>query len=799
MTIDLKFALRMVRRHKVISLVNILGLAIGLGACFLMMVYVVNETRYEDFQANGDRIYRIALEWGQKGSRMKFAGTMPALGPAVAAEFPEVESAVRVQFQEEIELRAEPAAAPVRADRVLFADPDFFSVFSFSGRSGFLKDSLREPFAAVMSASLARAVYGTEDAVGRTVLYDDRPLKVTGVIDDPPANTHLRPDLVVSYATLEALEGRPSPGWTNWGMDRTYVLLRGKPDLVAFADKLKALLKKNVDPGMADMFLFHIHPLARLHWITDFRGDLYPRGNRSYFYMFIWAAVLVLAVACFNSVNLTSSQNLERMQEVGVRHVLGATRNRILGQFLRESLVTLAAAVVIGAAVLQVAYRPMMAFIGAPVVLSKAHVPYLVGVLALVLLSAGTAGLVPAWTMSRFNPAEIMGKGRSRPRPVLPLRKALFALQFVITIALLISTLVITRQMKFVLDSDLGFNKNDTLLIPVFRNITDAPLRGRYEVVRQELEKNPAILSVASASPSPGVSSMSSMMVFPGRTDIGSGITVQGGSMGDGFIAALGLKLLAGRGFTRGSAGDAESAILLNETAVRVLGFKEPVGAHLKIPRGQELKEMTVIGVVKDFHVQPLHFKINPLVISLQPGRGTVLLVRYRPEQKEAVVEFARQTLARLVPEEEYEIRFLDREYAKGYLSEQKTGTLLAAFSLLAVLISCAGLLGLTAFTVGRRIKEIGIRKVLGASTARVIFLLAREYLVIVLAANIIAWPVAYYAMGRWLQNFAYRIPLGVLTFILAGMLAFVITVLTVSLQAARAARTNPVDCLRYE
>ncbi|MDH4197662.1 MAG: ABC transporter permease [Candidatus Aminicenantes bacterium] len=794
---DLKFAFRMVRRHKVISLVNILGLAIGLSACFLMMVYVVNETRYEDFQANGERIYRIALEWGQKGSRMKFAGTMPALGPAVAAEFPEVESAVRVQRQGDVELRAEPGAPPVQAATVLLADPDFFAIFSYTRRPGFPQDPLREPFAAVASASLARAVWGTEDAVGRSVLLDERALKITGVMDDAPANTHLRPDLVVSYATLEALTGRPSPGWSNWGMDRTYVLFRGKPDILSFQEKLKGLLKKNVDPAMAEMFLFHLHPLKRLHWITDFRGDLYPRGNRSYFYMFIWAAVFVLAVACFNFVNLTSSQNLERMQEVGVRHVLGATRSRVLGQFLRESLVTLAAAVVIGAAVLQMAFRPMMAFIGAPVVLTKVHLPYLAGVFALILLAAVAAGLVPAGAMSRFNPAQILGKGRNRPRPVISLRKALFALQFVITIVLFIATLVIYRQMKFVLNSDLGFNKNDVLLIPVFGR--DARFRERYEVVRRELERNPAILGVSSTDTTPGVSSMSNMTVFPGRTDLESGITVQSLGVDDGFIDTLGLTLVAGRGFARGSAGDAAIALLLNESAVRVLGFKEPVGAHLKIPRGEQLTEMTVVGVVKDFHVQPLHYKINPMAIALRPGRGVAMLIRYRSGQKAAVLEFVRRTLKELMPEETYEIRFLDREYAKGYLSEQKTGTLLAAFSLLAVLISCAGLLGLTAFTVGRRIKEIGIRKVLGASSGKVIFLLAREYLVIVLAANIIAWPVAAYAMGRWLRNFAYRIEFGVLTFILAGTLALLVAALTVGAQAARAARTNPVDCLRYE
>ena len=794
---DFKIALRNIRRHKVTSLVNILGLGIGIGVCLLMMAYVVNETRYEDFQVHGDRIYRIALEWGQKGSRMKFAGTMPALGPALAAEFPEVESAVRVRVDRNVELRPEPSAPAFTADTALYADPDFFEMFSYPRRSGFQQAPLKEPFVAVLSSSLARTVFGVEDAVGRTVLVDDQPFKVTGVMDDAPANSHLRPDLVLSYATYEALEGQASPGWSNWGMDRTYVLFGGKPDIPSFTGKLKDLLRKNVDPAMADMFAFHLQPLKSLHWITDFRGDNHPRGNRAYFFMFIWAAVLVLAVACFNFVNLTSSQNLGRMQEVGVRHVLGATRSRIAGQLLRESLVTSAVAVVIGAAVLQMAYRPMMSFIGAQVVLTTAHIPYLAGVFALVLLATVAAGLVPAWTISRHKPVETLAKGGSWARPSHSLRKALFALQFVITIALIIATLVVYRQMKFVLDSDLGFNKSNALLVPYFR--PDTRVRDRYEIIRQELERDASILSVSATNTAPGVSSMSNMTVFPGQTDFASGITLQSLSVDYGFLESLGLKLSAGRDFSRGMASDADNSLILNESAVRVLGYKDPVGARLKIPRGEKLREMTVIGVVKDFHVQPLHHKINPMAIALQPEGGITLLIRYRPGQEGNALAFVRRTLAELVPEEKFEVRFLDQEYAKGYLSEQKTGTLLAAFSLLAVVISSAGLLGLTAFTIGRRVKEIGIRKVLGASTTQVVLLLSREYLLIVLAANFIAWPVTYYAMGRWLQNFAYRIHLGILTFVLAGTLALLVAFLTVSFQAMRAALANPVDSLRYE
>ena len=794
---DFKIAIRNIRRFKTVSLINILGLSVGVSACLLMMMYVVNETRYEDFHVNKDRIFRIALEWGQKGNRMKFAGAMPGLGPAMASEFPEVEAAVRVMTEDNAEMRAAAGAAPVPAKTVLFVEPGFLGMFSYPWRQGDSGKALENPFAAVLSASLARRLYGTEEAVGRTALYGDRPITISGVMADPPPNTHLRPDMLLSYTTYEALYGKPASGWSSFGTTRTYVLFREKPDIPSLQAKLKELVKKNAAPGMAEMFVFHIQPLQRLHWITDFMGDyLSPKGNRAYFYIFIWASVLMLIIACFNFITLTSSQNLERMREMGVRHVLGATQGQLVGQLLRESLVFAASAMIIGGVILELSFKPLMAFIGAPIVLTRAHVLPAVGVLAAVFLAALAAGIVPAWTLARYKPAEIIGKGKSRPRPIFVFRKALFALQFVITIALLVATLVVERQMSFAMNSDLGFDKNDTLIVPARG---DSQISARYDLIRQELEKNPVIRRVSSTSAVPGDTGMANMKVYAGPVDPSSGNTVQPVSADEGYIEALGLSIVAGRGFSRQTRGDLKRAVLVNETAVRSLGLKNPIGATLKIPSGESYWEMTIIGVIKDFHVRSLHHAINPMLLLFQPGRGGSVLVRYRPGQRAAAMDFVRQTLARIVPEEKPDIRFLDQNYAKGYTSEDKTGKLLMAFSILAVILSCAGLMGLSAYNIGRRVKEIGIRKVLGAGTSQIVLMLSREYLLLVGLANVIAWPIAYYAMGRWLLTFAYRVSLGLLIFVLSGAAAFLVALLTVSIRAAQAAQADPAESLRYE
>ncbi len=806
---DFLFAKRNIVRRKGFSLINIVGLAIGMSACLLMMMYVVNETLYENFHRNRERIYRVATEWGHKGSRMKFAGTMPALGPALVAEFPEVERSVRFRNLEDLELRTTPGSPPILAEMGCFADTDFFVIFSYPWLTGNRESALEEPHAAVINESLARALFKngeilpkspTEDLselLGQTILYEGQLIKISGVMGDAPANSHLRPEIVLSYATYEAEAGNQSSVWSNWGMDRTYLLFRQKPDVAGLEAKIQSLFRKNAPPALAEMMDFHLQPLGRIHFITDFRGDLGPKGNRAYFYFFISAALLVLIIACFNYVNLTTSQNLERMREIGVRYVLGATRRQVAAQFLRESVLVSILAIGIGGVVFEVAWKPMMRFIGAPIILTSGLNWHTAAVFLTVFAAATAAGIIPAWTASRFKPVEIMSKGSVHPRPVFVFRKILFTLQFVITIVLLVASMLVFRQLRFVMDSDLGFVKERALLVP-YLNAMEHML-DRYELVRRELEANPEIVAVSTTNTSPGISSMSNMMVFTDKRDMESGITMQSVRADYGFLNALGLQILMGRGFSREFGTDQEGSVLINETAARLLGFQNPLGSRLKIPRGEDLIDVNIIGIVKDFHVQSLHHKINPIVISLEPQSGFVLVIRTRSEITSQALASVQATLDDLVPEQKLSIRFLDQEYAKGYLSEEKTGQLLGSFSILAVILSCSGLLGLTSYMIGRRVKEIGIRKVLGSSVPQVVSLLSRDYLLMVLAANIVAWPVAFLTIDRWLRNFAYRIQIDFPSFILAGGLAFVIALLTVAVRASSAARANPVDSIRYE
>ena len=792
-----KIVIRSISGHKMFSFVTIVGLAVGMSASLLMLMYVVNETRYEDFQKNGDRIFRVGLEWGRKGNKMKFAGAMAALAPAMVSELPEVEKAVRTELLEEIPLRKSTSDNPVTTEYAIYADPDFFSMFSYPWIAGNREQALQQPYAVVLDRHIAEALFGTTDVIGRTVLYEKTMLQVTGVMERAPLNTHLTPDVIISRSTMEAMTGQKA-AWVPFGGVKTYVLLKEGTDLPSLNGKIQELAKKHIDPGLATMFIFHLHPLKEIHWISDFMGDVDRKGNRLYLSVFLTASILVLVIACANYINLTSSRYLERMREIGIRKVFGATRNRLLGQLMMESVLISLLAMSIGVVAFFSDFKRMMDFIQAPIVMSLAHLPYVIGVFALVLLAAMIAALIPAWTLSRFQPVDILGKGATQPRGKSMLRRALLALQFVIAVVLIIGTAVIYAQLHFMLTTDLGFKKDSALVVPFFP--AQEEMRGQYNAICQELQKLPSIVSVSSASLIPGAGGMSNMTVFKEKTDMASGMTMMSLAVDYDFIDALGLQLGAGRSFSRANTADSADGILINEEAARVLAYEYPVNSLLKVPRGEnQLKDFTILGVVKNFHLQSLHMKIPPMVIFLRPQSVGYLVVRYQPSQYQQVLEYVRETLNRMIPGKQMNIRMLEEAYARYYLAEEKTATMLTGFSLVALLLSCAGLFGMTSFMIGRRVKEIGIRKVLGASTRVILVSLSREYILLVLLANCVGWPLAYLAATSWLEQFAYRVSLSPWIFVLSACFTLAIAMLTIGTKVVQTARMNPATSLRYE
>lgn len=795
---NLKVAFRNLRKNRWSSLINIGGLVIGMTLSLFMLMFVLNETSYEDFQQQRHRIFRLALEWGKGGSQMKFAGVMPALAPALMSEVPEVEKVIRVQLVSEAEIRTAPDKATIVATELLFADPFFFEIFSYPWRDGEASTALTAPYCAVLSEACARSLFNRADVVGQTLFYESQPYQVTGVMGDSPANTHLRPEVILSYSTFQAQGVYPATPWQQWGADRTYILLRPGTNLTGFQVKLTQLVERNLGPTMAQKLTFHVQPLTKLHWIADFRGDWHPRGNILYLYIFLSTAILVLIIACFNFINLMTSQFLTRAREVGIRQVIGANRSTLIVQFLIENALLNLLALSISALLLELIFAPAMNFLQAPVVLSATHRIYTGWLFLLIFGVVLVAGLLPILAATRQQAAKLLRptiwQGNSR----FPLRKALLGFQFVISMVLLISVCMIQRQLHFMIHSDLGFQKENVALVRL--PFDQARIASIYPVVYQELMKNLKIQGVSTAFTVPGVNSMSNMTVTPSGGNFETALTMQALAGDYDFVNVLGLKLIAGRDFSREFATDATAGLILNETAVRLLNMSNPIGNRVNIPGpNNQTREMTIIGVVRDFHIQSLHHAINPMILFIAPQQALALVIRIQPEAPEATLQFIQRELARLLPDAPIQVDRLAQVYANYYRAEQKMLELLTISAGLAIIIACGGLFGLTWFMLNRRLKELGIRKVLGATLRQLLQTLSREYLHWILWANLLAWPIGYYLVQHWLEHFAYRTSVALWIFPGAGVLTAGIALITIFLLTWRVVRINPVEVLRQE
>lgn len=793
----LKIALRNFTRAKMFSLINLTGLIIGVTVSLHMLVYVLHENGFESFHQNKDRIYRIAVQWGSDAHRMKMAGSMPGLAPALDAQVPEVERAIRVQPVSDAVVSTR-TQEEFQESHLFFCDPGVFEVFSLQLEAGDVRQALQNPASIVLSAATAKKYFKDESAIGQTLFYKNTPLKVTGVFKDLPTSTHLNFELLVSYTTLESMGLMPEEPWSTWGEDFTYVLLREGASMAAVAPKIDALLLENTSEWFASRMDFIIQSLTEIHWNAELRGDIGPKGNRMYVYIFLSAAILVLLIASFNFMNLSTARYLDRMKEVGVRKVAGANRVQLIGQFLCESFLLTALSVLITLGLFEMLAPRFYSYLHTTIVFDalflKDFVLLAVGLFLFVALFAGS---YPAILLSRFKPIETLKGSISGKSLKVSFRSYSVIAQFAISIFLIVSTLLIYRQLRFMQDSDLGFEKEDVVLVRFPFSPKEA--KKHYETLKTELLALPGVVSASGAYTVPGIRSQMNIGVQRAGDTPENNLSVQALPVDFGFLQSMGLEIVEGRDFSKDYSLDKDDAILLNQTAVSTFGLESPVGAKIKIPTGGDYKEMTVIGVVRDFPVQSLQDKIAPMLLYINPDIFIVMVVKIRPEDTQHTLSAMEQTWQRVIPGAPFRYDFLKDAYGRLYDNEKRAGELLLIFAALAIVISCLGLLGLATFMTSKRFKEIGVRKVLGASVASVVTLLSKDFVKLVLLANLIAWPVAWYAMNQWLQNFAYRIEIGWWVFALAGGLALVIALLTVSTQAIRAAVANPVESLRYE
>lgn len=779
----LKIAFRNIKKNKGYYFINIAGLTIGIVCFILIGLWVKDELSFDRFHQKKDRIFRV-LNRNHDGSA-DFNITY-ALGPALKAEYPEVEESCRVclWFGSHVKYQDK-----IYAERNIYlSDPSFFKIFSFPFIRGNPETALSDKYSIVLTEQMAQKYFGDEDPIGKVLhlalMQGD--FTVNGVIENIPMNSHLRFDLI---GRIEFLGEDRLSRWEEWS-GPNYVLLQPEVSPADFEAKISGLYKKNVSPDTT--YVPELQPLTRVHLY-----ELGRPGQVKKVTMFSVIAVFILLMACINFMNLATAQSSKRALEVGMRKVMGALRRQIIRQFLGEAVLiaffALILALIVGEAVLPYFNQ----FTGKSLVLlSEASFPL---VLTLLLATLGTgilAGSYPSLFLSAFQPIQTLKSQHSFRNKGGGIRKALIVVQFAISIGLIVCTLLVSSQLRYIQKRDLGLERDHVVGAYVY-----PALNLRFEAFKNFLLTQPGIKNVTSAAQLPFSVGENIQIDWEGNpTD--EMMSVDYTCVDYDFFKTFDMQILQGRPFSKEYPTDKKTACVINETVARRMGIANPIGTNIYMNHPawpESFRPARVIGVVRDFHARSLHTAIRPFVFRMYKPWHQYAFIKIdglHTQEALARIEEAYKTYSPDIP---FDYLFLDEAFNQQYTSERQLGELFNGFSLLSVVIACLGLFGLASYTTEQKTKEIGIRKVLGASIPGIVALTTREFLKWILVANLLAWPIAYFVMSKWLQDFAYRIDISVWTFLLAAALALIIALLTLSWQTIRAARANPVESLKYE
>jgi predicted permease len=781
-----KIALRNFKRHKGYSFLNVAGLAVGLACSILILLWVRDEMSYDRFHANAGDIYRVLQEVKFSDHETTWAITQGPLGPGLEKDIPEIARAVRF-ISGRFQLRLGDAWV---SETVMLADPSIFEVFTFPLAAGDPATALSDPRSIILSEKSAAKYFPDGNVLGQTLrLNDQYDFRVTGVLKTIPRNSHLQFDLLVPFAFGRELKLTVDK-WNN-STFTTYVQLRKGITAGAAIEKAAGYLadKPTIEKGTR----LTLQPLKRIHLYSNYEFDA-PHGDIRYVRIFSLVAFFILLIACINFMNLTTARSAGRAREVGMRKVSGARRVDIVGQFYGESALLILVAMALGlglAKLLLPAFNNLAAKELALNILGSRGL--LAGLAGLALVTAVIAGSYPAFFLSAFRPARVLKAAPSSGARGRGFRRALVVVQFSLTILLIICTVFVYSQLNFMRNSKLGYDKENVIYMGM-----RGEMQKNFDAVKTEFLRNPAVLGVAAGEilPTYGYSSSNSLWTWEGKSPDDE-ILIRSGSVGEGYLEVLGVEMAQGRTFVREPDPEKNPAFIINEEAARVMKMKDPVGQWLGGGGGHF--KGTIVGVVKDYHFTPLRQKIEPLVLIYNPPDCNLIVARLKAGDVGRTLGEIEKVWKNFAPGFPFRFRFLDEALDDLYRSEQRTGTVIRYFSILAVVISCLGLFGLASYTAERRMKEIGIRKVLGATGSNIAWLFSREFSRWVLAANVIAWPVAYYAVSKWLEGYPYRVGIGPWPFLFAAGLALLFAVLTVGYHSVRAARANPAGAMRYE
>jgi len=809
----LRSAIRNIARHPFISFINVFGLTVGLTCCLLIIAYIVNERSYDKFNKNAGNIYRVTRIFyaGPNVESLHLSAVAPPFGPLLQTAFPDIKKITRMLPNGTTALRYKEKL--FNEQNSFFADENFFDFFTVPLEKGDSRSSLKEPYSVMMTPAVAQKYFGNQDPMNKTIILDNNKheFKVTGIFKPFPANSHMHPDILMSFNTLKdtSIYGEKQLE-TNFGNNSFYTYLLFPKGYNA--DKVEAQLPNFLDeyvhfPVMAGMprnlkthqiTKLTFQKLTDIHLRSHLDDEIEENGNITRVYIFSAIALFILLIACINYMNLSTARSTLRAKEIGIRKVIGAQRKEIISQFLSESVLITWVALILAIG-LTFFLVPMVnslsnqnlsvsSLLQWRVLLPVLLLPFIIGIIS---------GIYPSLFMSSFIPVKVLKGILKAGSGGISFRKVLVVTQFSISIILIVATTVVYQQLQYVENKALGFNKDHIITMNYVTT-----LNKQYEAFRNDLLSNTAVKSVGRSSRIPS-----------GRLlDDQNASILQGGSMQPikvdlkfittdyDFVNTYGMQMASGRNFSRAYSTDTNNYVI-NETAVAALGWKTPENALNKDMSYAGIKGK-VIGVVKDFHFESLHQKIIPLLFQLPSLRNSYyhnLSIKIDGNNSQAAISAIQETWKKYLPETPFDFTFLDRKFAKLYNTEHQQGTLFTIFSCIAIFIACLGLFGLSAFTITQRVKEIGVRKVLGANVPQIVIELSKDFLKLVLIAAIIALPIAWLSMNKWLTGFAFRINISWWVLAMAGVMALIIAFVTISFQSIKAALANPVKSLRSE
>ncbi|MBC7920371.1 MAG: ABC transporter permease [Ferruginibacter sp.] len=776
----LLIAWRNLKRHRAFSLINILGLAIGMAAFMLIGSYVANELSQDRFHQNLDRIYQIGRNDGN--------ATPGALADFVQSRLPEIQKTVRIDYWSGASSSLKYQEKAFTVKDIVFADAAVLEVFTFPVMKGNVRTTLQAPFSMALTEKEARKIFGQEDPIGKVVRFNDQyAFTITAVIEDVPANSSIPLRGLASFSSLDGMFKYPvSADWSG-SYYQTFLLLPGQHDKQRLEQKVnRIILSREGENTVSDQKA--LPPIYHLYTLEDvyFNHSLgHPKhGTWSFVYASILVALIILFVAIINFINLSTARSSQRAKEVGVRKMLGSTRSNLVRQFITESVMISGIAVLIAITVAQILLPLFNDLIDAQLQFNYTRPLFMVLLVSGAVVVGIVAGSYPAFYLTAFNPAKVLYHRAAKGPRGQGFRKALIVFQFSISTVLLVGSLTIIRQMEYVRHKDLGLNKEQVLWFPMNEAVSK-----KADVLKEKLLQQPGIQKFSSSRFNEPGSANSWSFEHNGKD-----VALYPILADPDFLGVMGLRLLEGRNFSWNLATDKGRAAILNETAVRSFELQNPIGKEIDTPEGK----LTVVGIVKDFNLQSLHHQIEPFALVYSP-RFNVANVKISPENLDQTLAYLQKTWNEVSPNSPLAYQFLDESFDQLYQSDRRFGKIVGVFTLVALLITCLGLFGLVLFSTEQRTKEVGIRKVLGASVVHILSLLTKEIAVLVVVANLIAWPVGWYVMNRWLRDFAYRINLDWWIFLAAAGLLIFVALLTVGYQTWQAARQNPVKALRYE